>query len=1036
MAVSNLSMLDPETRALLEKYANESDLPLLDTAASFGSGLLGAIPAGLQGMGELLAGHGLDRAAAATNATQEALTYVPRTERGRQNMQNIGGVFEGIGRGIEALPAVDAASREMVMGQGSFPERTEAARTAFNTAPALSELSNKYFGPEITAALHTAIMMGTPGGMEKGAVKAGAEAAAKPAPVFRHDNPGGAWLEGKKTAAAEEGLTPHGAPRVFGSTTGSFEDPVLIPVEKLAQVKGIMGEQTNVRPDSLAWLKDHMGETGELPKMTSGSGEYAPFIQVDQNGVPWLNEGNHRVMAANSLGWSHMPVEVRYFNGGEDVPGAWAPDALLADHATLQDTPRIPKPVGPADKVIDAPTTPEEIAAVLDEKPPEAPSTSPTEADKIMRRITKSERALLTPEGETTIRKLLEDPRAAGWGFNVRDMVTMALGGRAKRGWYKNSAAAIQQVFGDDAPRFASFLAALSPRTSVESNLRNALNSWKNWTSEGRPTDPAQIMSILGRSVEGKRGEESVLGAWRDNAITALTHPDPVNAILSGPKADSFMRNLLGDFNEMTNDTWQARAMGVAQEMFAGINRTSKGVTTTGLKGPGYIAANALTREAAAKLKQMTRQDWTPAEVQETVWSFIKTLWEARGGPGEVRDMRTLLKEGAVPDNRIADTPDFATLFRNAEHGKTLRDAGYGEQLDQLHPLTYGHEFGTLTGPRVYELADRKERQFRDDTLPSFLNSFRSAAARGTDPVREISDSGGPFAGRREGMGKNPLAKLAKQRFDISDTDKTKFKSYGISTPTMLELRPGADSAQAFHGAISAAKESQGAPGAAVTVYGPEKYASMRLFLTNDGKAGFALHGDDIVSVFNTKDGPHKGVSPYLLTLAVQKGGRKLDCFDTVLPRIYSAMGFEPVARNPFSREYAPEGWDYNAMLKFNGGEPDVVHMALNPNGAERMTVGPEAYGKSPNRESIMTNDYDAASAANSARAHEMHMTRVEEDFRKSADRVLAGKVKREWAPKRDAMRRSVAKKVAGNSTAALNWKSPVMRDLAVKYGL
>lgn len=1070
MALSNLSMLDPETRALIERYADKltpggsSGAALADALAAIGSGMfnttVGGVNAALDLTGGLVRpvpvlGDALERlvgkygtpetAAARFQRAMEGLdpiTYTPRTEGGRQALEGLAGTFEAAGRGLEGIPRAIVAG-----GLPASVQATPAGREAVRSTPDLSELSNRYLGPAITAGLHTAVMTAAPGGGEGTAVKAGAEAAAKMGaeaaaksatelPKLTRDNPGGAWLEGKRAISTEEGTRPSGAPRVFGSVTAAFNDkPVLIPVDKLAQVRGVMDEQRNVRKDSLEGLTKLMGETGELPKLSGSGEEYTPFVTVDQNGTPWMSEGNHRVMAAKDLGWSHMPVQVRYFNGGEDLAGAWAPDALLAEHAALKDTPRIPS-AAETQKALDAPVAPEDVAAVPEEKPPEAPSTTPTEADRIMRRITASERDLLTPEGEATVRKLLEDPRATNWGFNVRDMVTMALGGRAKRGWYKNSAAAIKQVFGDDAPRFAAFLAALSPRTSVESNLRNALNSWKNWTAAGRPTDPAQIMDILGASVEGNRGTDSVLGAWRDNAITALTHPDPVNAILSGPKADSFMRNLLGDFNEVTNDTWQARAMGVSQSLFAGVNRTEKGVTTTGLKGPGYIAANALTREAAAKLKSLTKQPWTPAEVQETVWSFIKTLWETRGGPGELRDMRTLLKENAVPDNKIADTPDFATLFRNEEHGKTLRDAGYGDQLDQLHPIVYGHEFGTLTGPRIYELADRKERQFRDDTLPALLNPFRNAAVRATDPVRAISDSGGPFAGRREGVGKNPLGKLAAERFDLADTDKAKFKSYGIATPPMFELHPGDVSAQRFHDAISTAKESQGAPGAAVTVYDPEKYAGMRLFLTGDGKAGFALHGDDIVSVFNTKDGPHKGISPYLLTLAVQKGGRKLDCFDTVLPRIYSAMGFEPVARNPFSREYAPEGWDYKAMGKFNNGEPDVVHMALNPNGAERMDVGPPAYGKSPTREAIMTNDYDAASAANSERAHEMMMSRVEADLRKNADKVLAGKVKREWAPKRDAARRSVAKKVLAGTAHAPGWKTPGMQALAEKYGI
>ena len=75
MAMSFLSMLDPETRALLEKYAaqipeignafkenlfnagrdiTQNSLGVGEAVATVGSGLIGAIPAGLQGMASLM----------------------------------------------------------------------------------------------------------------------------------------------------------------------------------------------------------------------------------------------------------------------------------------------------------------------------------------------------------------------------------------------------------------------------------------------------------------------------------------------------------------------------------------------------------------------------------------------------------------------------------------------------------------------------------------------------------------------------------------------------------------------------------------------------------------------------------------------------------------------------------------------------------------------------------------------------------------------------------------------------------------------
>ena len=62
--------------------------------------------------------------------------------------------------------------------------------------------------------------------------------------------------------------------------------------------------------------------------------------------------------------------------------------------------------------------------------------------------------------------------------------------------------------------------------------------------------------------------------------------------------------------------------------------------------------------------------------------------------------------------------------------------------------------------------------------------------------------------------------------------------------------------------------------------------------------------------------------------LAVQLGGRRLDAFDTVLPKLYSDTGFRAVARLPFADEHAPPGWNYKTFGACNGGRPDVAFNA------------------------------------------------------------------------------------------------------------
>ena len=156
------------------------------------------------------------------------------------------------------------------------------------------------------------------------------------------------------------------------------------------------------------------------------------------------------------------------------------------------------------------------------------------------------------------------------------------------------------------------------------------------------------------------------------------------------------------------------------------------------------------------------------------------------------------------------------------------------------------------------------------------------------------------------------------------------YNADGKSTPPVYELGAGDQSAQVFHSAIKDAKDKSKF-GAAVSLYDPAEYKDMRLFLTPDGTAGFALKGDDIVSVFNKPGGPHKGVSNPLLDLAIAQGGRKLDAYDTVLPSIYGESGFKTTSRMSFNPEYAPTDWSTQTFGPFNKGKPDVLHMVYDP---------------------------------------------------------------------------------------------------------
>ena len=131
------------------------------------------------------------------------------------------------------------------------------------------------------------------------------------------DVPNEQWLQDKIDYAKSKGRDEWGAP-FFGSVTAYVRPNPQVSVVRLELLKGMRNEQNNVRKTDLEWLMAYMEKTGKLPPDPHGN-EYAPFVMVAYNGEAWVNEGNHRIMAAFRLGWKKMPIEIKYFDGGERV---------------------------------------------------------------------------------------------------------------------------------------------------------------------------------------------------------------------------------------------------------------------------------------------------------------------------------------------------------------------------------------------------------------------------------------------------------------------------------------------------------------------------------------------------------------------------------------------------------------------------------------------------------------------------------------------------------------------------------------------
>ena len=332
-----------------------------------------------------------------------------------------------------------------------------------------------------------------------------------------------------------------------------------------------------------------------------------------------------------------------------------------------------------------------------------------TQERSILGNLTEQERAQIRNRASDKLVSAFENAPSE------KEFAAAALAGQAKRGWYRHSAEAIVNAFGPaDGPRFAATLAAMSPQTSVEMNFHNALRTYVNWDRAGRPTDPAAIRKIMTDSVQKQAGGVGVLPAWENNTIRALTADDPTKVQLSGPKVHSFYNNLIGNVHEVTNDAWQAAFAKIDPKQLGGsLNKSGPGKSAT------YLALNARVRAAAQTLTHLTGEKWTPAEVQETVWSWAKTAFEHAEELGD-KTIPELVKHGGITDELIRSTPDFHQLFGSGEHRGFLAGsrfagaakrmaAGEGKSANAAGPVKASASAQETLRPHLLSAAERLE---------------------------------------------------------------------------------------------------------------------------------------------------------------------------------------------------------------------------------------------------------------------------------------------------------------------------------------
>jgi len=443
-------------------------------------------------------------------------------------------------------------------------------------------------------------------------------------------------------------------------------------------------------------------------------------------------------------------------------------------------------------------------------------------------------------EAEPTAGTTAGDPRVLRGGTRLKGktLATMASLGVIKKGWYENSANALKTVFKEDTGQFVALLAALSPQISVEGNLENTLNIWDEWIKAGRPTSKKGIIEAMGKGVQKtpiekrlteqlekiskalglRKGNKnlmikrikafeslspenaelvrnkSVMEAWLNNSIRSLSGKKGAEIKLSGPKVESFRQNLLGEFSEVTQDTWEATALGVIQAIMGGQTRNLPvgGVNVAlGYKSPAYLVSAALHRQAADLLTKSptNTETWTPAEVQETVWSFVKAVVEQRESKGETRTISKIVEDTPQLEKNIASVPDFATLLSTGKYSKILKGAGYATQIKELAGLSKVGLKGKIADQGAYKAGDVRSIS---EQLEEYISNKSAKKPWDTSSV--------PVARLREIFGVNDEAATLIVTEDISERFGTTGNKVDLKSIQIYDLESliGTDTLQKY----------------------------------------------------------------------------------------------------------------------------------------------------------------------------------------------------------------------------------------------
>lgn len=356
----------------------------------------------------------------------------------------------------------------------------------------------------------------------------------------------------------------------------------------------------------------------------------------------------------------------------------------------------------------------------------------------------------------------------------------------------------------------------------------------------------------------------------------------------------------------------------------------------------------------------------TMADLQAALWYAEKKIYENTKSEGDfVKDyseeeapdyanvMRDVALKAGIPREKLDEVEKRIAKEIENETASARRGEPVRARYDTLNPkervAVFGtRSFSTLRRMQRLSLEDRKKQGQRGASVYRDGREVAVAGVRAGLGVQGSGSSGLDEGGDRRRGGKvqpvrlEPIATWSPGTAlttTLKANQEIKGRDQSSAAPSYEEFAPTVEAAEQFREALIAAKKTLGPAGACVEeksieeLTGQDEWKSQcRIFLAPDRKSGFVIkNGDDLVSVFSAK-GSNSGDA--IVECAVSAGARRLDCFNTILPKFYATHGFRPVARLKFSREYAPYDWDYDFYKKYNKGEPDVIFMVYD-NGRE-----------------------------------------------------------------------------------------------------